>query len=274
LEQGPRERPQRPRTLNADVDPDLEAICLKALEKSPTARYPSAAALADDLERYLAREPVAARPAAGGNAAGAGSASILLVRRSVWRARPPPLGLLTVIAVQSLELREETRKTRIGSHGSGRPPPRHGRPPRPKPSVTGENGRGPPPRREALYIADIRLADAARQVGDSMQLTQLLDRQVPGRGEEDVRGFEWFVLDRTGRVPCTRLKTAFEPVGCVAYSPDGRRIAAAGEGGRIQVFHAQTHAEEISLATEHRNVRDLAFAPDGSCWRRLATMVR
>jgi len=54
--------PQRPRTLNARVDPDLEAICLKALEKNPASRYASAAALVEDLYRYLAREPVVARP--------------------------------------------------------------------------------------------------------------------------------------------------------------------------------------------------------------------
>ena len=54
--------------------------------------------------------------------------------------------------------------------------------------------------REALYVADIRLADAARQTGDSMQLAQLLDRQLPGPGEDDVRGFEWFVLNRLCRV--------------------------------------------------------------------------
>ncbi len=56
-------RPRPPRTLNARVDRDLEAICLKALEKNPAARFASAAALREDLDRYLASEAVTARPA-------------------------------------------------------------------------------------------------------------------------------------------------------------------------------------------------------------------
>ncbi len=53
--------PLPPRILNPKVDSDLEMITLKCLQKPADLRYQSADALADDLEAYLANEPISAR---------------------------------------------------------------------------------------------------------------------------------------------------------------------------------------------------------------------
>jgi serine/threonine protein kinase len=54
--------PVPPSRLNSRVPRDLETVCLKCLEKEPQRRYTSAAALAEDLRRYLLGQVVEARP--------------------------------------------------------------------------------------------------------------------------------------------------------------------------------------------------------------------
>jgi serine/threonine protein kinase/tetratricopeptide (TPR) repeat protein len=82
--------PVPPRQKDPRVPGDLEAICLKCLEKEPARRYGSAAALAEDLERSLRGEPVEARPLG------------VLGRWGRWCRRQPALALSCALAVAGL----------------------------------------------------------------------------------------------------------------------------------------------------------------------------
>jgi serine/threonine protein kinase len=73
--------PTAPRSLNDDVPPGLEAICLKALAKDPDDRYQSAMALADDLRKFLGGEsiaPIEESPAKPARRPGRGQALVVV----------------------------------------------------------------------------------------------------------------------------------------------------------------------------------------------------
>ena len=61
LHRAEKESPKPPRLTNQHVPRDLETICLKCLAKEPATRYASAAALAEDLERWLKHQPIQAK---------------------------------------------------------------------------------------------------------------------------------------------------------------------------------------------------------------------
>src|SRR5262245_21689037 len=79
--------PRQPRLLNPKIDRDLSTICVKSLEKDPKRRYSSALALAEDLERWLKHEPIAARRIGP------------LVRGRKWVRRNPSIAVMAAMLV-------------------------------------------------------------------------------------------------------------------------------------------------------------------------------
>ena len=65
LDQVRKKEPVPPSQLQPKMPRDLETICLKCLEKDPARRYADVAALAEDLRRFQAGEPIVARPVSG-----------------------------------------------------------------------------------------------------------------------------------------------------------------------------------------------------------------
>lgn len=84
------QEPVSPRLFYPQLPLDLETICLKCLEKSPSRRYESAQALADELQRFLRGEPILARPISSP------------ARAWRWCKRNPTVASLTSVIALSL----------------------------------------------------------------------------------------------------------------------------------------------------------------------------
>ena len=84
------DEPVPPSRLQPKTPRDLETICLKCLHKAAGKRYASAAALADELGRFLRGEPIVARPAGWAE------------RGWKWAKRRPTAAALTLVSVVAL----------------------------------------------------------------------------------------------------------------------------------------------------------------------------
>ncbi len=248
LEQVRSREPVPPRRLRPRLPRDLETICLKCLQKEPGKRYANAQELADDLGRFLQHEPIKARPTP------AWEQGIKWMKR-----RPTQVALVGVSTLALLSLLGEglgftlvvVLVTAAGFLG-----------------VTWQWQRAERARREAadkaerlesnLYVHQISLAErewAAKNLG---RAEELLD-QCP----EHLRSWEWYYLKRLHRSDCIVLQGRHSLIMCVAFSPDGRRLAAAG-GDTILLWDVQEGKEIGAFHGHDKPVREVVFSPGGS----------
>ena len=244
LEQVREREPEPPRRINAKVDRDLETICLKCLEKEPEQRYGSAQALAEELESWLRGEPIQARRIGWW--------------RRIWRwsRRKPFLAVLTslltglalafiaglmvsiwLIAGQRDEIREQNlliveRERDLRVH---------------------------------LYASDMKLAWQAWMQGELAGVHELLERHRPQPGKEDLRTFVWHYLRRlTCGIPLARtLEGHRGDVYSLAFAPDGRTLATAGQDGTTRLWDVSTGGQRLVLSGDGTEVNAVAFSPDG-----------
>jgi tetratricopeptide (TPR) repeat protein/predicted Ser/Thr protein kinase len=205
-----REEPVPVRRLQPNTPRDIETICHKCLEKDPRKRYPSAVALAEDLQRFQHGEPVRARPV--------GPVSRLVK----WaRRRPAVAGLLAAVllvliagiagtttamlrAFAERDQKEQARQLAVKERDEKEEARRQAELSRQKAELAGRQAR------QALYTTT-----------DEM-LKDLLERQVQLTDRH--RGFLKKVLAQHTAIAAT-----------TADGPEGRRIRADGyaQVGRI-----------------------------------------
>jgi WD40 repeat protein/serine/threonine protein kinase len=264
---------------------ELDWIVMKALEKDRSRRYESASALAADIQRYLSDEPVLACPptamyrfqkfarkhkASLTTAAAIAVCLILGTTVSAWQAARATSAEAQAVANEQKANANEQKASANAAQAETKAKEAteqrdEAQKQRDEVKVLAEKLQAAQAQqRSTVYTANMILAQRAWDAGDSDRVGELLEQQRPKLGETDLRGFEWNYLRRLCQAELFTLKGHTASVNCVAYSPDGRRIASAEgegetEGGCIKVWDAQNGKELLTIKGRSSWV---AFSPD------------
>jgi WD40 repeat protein len=270
--------PPRPRGLNRAIDRDLETIALKCLEKDPRGRYASAAALAEDLERWLAGEPIHARPAGP------------VERAAKWaRRRPASAALCGLLAAAFLlglgALVWGWQAAQVARRDTELRADREAAQKRAEAARADQEARDKHRLAVRLYFKNIALARHEYADNNLARANDLL-----AECDADLRGWEWHFLDRQLHPDAKTLRGHTAGVVGLAFSPDGGRLASVsspllerrvyerlspfgrrrpttsswhGTAGALRIFRTSDGREVLRVDTKTDLVFAVAFSPDG-----------